>query len=120
VATEPLESAPVCFRVPTTEEGLRELNEAIQDFYFILLPEDRSWAVVCTKDDYYLVGGPLRFVLLALGTSIGEARADFVGFAESTRHQRMSSGLRDVAARYEGPGPSGFSGDSHRHRLLPP
>jgi hypothetical protein len=119
VATEPLVNTPVCYKVPTTEEGLRELNEAIRDFYFILLPVDRSWAVVCTKDDYYLAGGPLPFVLLALKTSIAQARADFVGFAESTRHPKMRSGLLDVATRYESTGPSGISGVSARQPLLP-
>ena len=120
VATEPLENTPVCYKVPTTEDGLRELNEAIRDFYFILLPEDRSWAVVCTKDDYYLVGGPLPFVLLALKTPIAQARADFLGFAENTRHPKMRSGLIGVATRYEGTGPSGLSGASFRQSLLPP
>jgi hypothetical protein len=120
VATEPLENTPVCYKVPTTEEGLRELNEAIRDFSFILLPEDRSWAVVCTKDDYYLVGGPLPFVLLALKTSIAQARVDFLGFAENTRHPKMRSGLLGVATRYEGTGPSGIYGLFSRHPLLPP
>ena len=119
VASEPLENTPVCYKVPTTEEGLRELNGAIRDFYFVLLPEDRSWAIVCTKDDYYLVGGPVPFVLLALKTPIAQARRDFVGFAENTRHPQMRTGLLDVATRYEGTGPSGLSCTSSRQPLLP-
>ena len=120
VATEPPENTPVSYRVPTTEEGLRELNESIRNFQFILLPEDKSCAVLCTKDDYYLVGGPVPFVLLALKMSIAQARIDFVKFAENTRHVQMRRGLLDVAARYEGTGPTGISGASSRQPLLPP
>jgi len=90
VATEALENTPVCYKVPTTEEGLHELNEAIRDFSFILLPEDKSCAVLCTKDDYYLVGGPLAFVHFALRTSIAQARADFMPSAPgSPRYLRL-------------------------------
>jgi len=32
-ATEPLENTPLCYRVPTSEEGLREFNEAVRDFF---------------------------------------------------------------------------------------
>ncbi len=120
VATEPLENTPVCYRVPTTEQSLRELNESIRDFQFILLPEDKSCSVLCTKDDYYLVGGPLPFILLALKISVSQARVDFVRFAENTRHAKMRSGLLEVAARYENTGPSGISGASSRQILLPP
>ena len=120
VATEPLENTPVCYRVPTTEEGLRELNEAIRNFFFILIPEDRSCAVLCTKDDYYLVGGPLPLVVLALSISITEARADFIAFAENSPHPTMRKGLLDIAERYERTGPLGLSGASTRQSLLPP
>jgi len=120
VATESLENTPVCYRVPTTEAGLLELNESIRNFQFILLPEDKSCAVLCTKDDYYLMGGPLPFTLLALKIPIAQARVDFVRFAENTRHSQMRRGLLDVAARYEGTGPSGISGASSRQLLLPP
>src|SRR5882762_3236302 len=64
VATEPLDNTPLCYKVPTTEEGLREFNEAVWAFCFILIPEDRSCAVLCTKDDCYLVGGPSAFVVM--------------------------------------------------------
>jgi hypothetical protein len=119
VATEPLENTPVCYKVPTTEDGLRELNEAIRDFSFILFPEDRSCAVLCTKDDYYLVGGPLPFALLALRPSIAQARIDFVRFAENSPHPAMREGLLEIATRYERTGPSGISGASSRQGLLP-
>ena len=32
VATEAVENTPFCYRVPTTEEGLRELNASIRNF----------------------------------------------------------------------------------------
>jgi len=120
VATEAVENTPFCYRVPTTEEGLRELNASIRNFQFILLPEDKSCAVFCTKDDYYLLGGPLPFILLALKIPIAQARVDFLKFAENTRHAKMRRGLLDVAARYEGTGPSGISGAASRQSLLPP
>jgi hypothetical protein len=62
VATEPLENTPVCYRLATTEPALQDFNTAAWAFFFILIPEDRSWAVLCTKNDYYLVAGPVALV----------------------------------------------------------
>jgi len=101
VATEPLQNTPLCYKLPTTEAGLREFNQAAWAFFFILIPEDRSCAVLCTKNDYYLVGGPATFVSMALNAGIVEARAAFAAFAEKHPHPTMRAILRDVAARYE-------------------
>jgi hypothetical protein len=100
VATEPLENTPLCYRLSTSKDALREFNRAAGAFYFMLIPEDRSCAVLCTKDDYYLVGGPAMFVATALESDIEEARRKFAEFAERNPHPGMREGLRGVATRY--------------------
>ena|ERR1035438_2702525 len=116
VATEPLANTPLCYKVPTTEEGLREFNQATWAFFFILFPEDRSCAVLCTKNDYYLVGGPAAFVTIALGAGILEARAKFAAFAANSPHPTMRDILGGIAARYDLIEPE----DTTRVSLLPP
>jgi hypothetical protein len=99
--TERTENICTCYKLPTTLEGFGQLNEALRDFSFILMPEDRSCAVLCTKDDYYLVGGPLPFVILGLNVSISEARDAFLALAERNPHPGMKRGLLGTAARYD-------------------
>ena len=101
VATEPLVNTPLCYKVPTTEAGLREFNQATWAFFFILLPEDRSCAVLCTKNDYYLVGGSQAFVTLALDADIPTARANFAAFAANSPHPTMREILCGIAERHE-------------------
>jgi len=109
VATEPLGDTPICYKVPTTEEGLREFSQAAWAFCFILLPEDRSCAVLCTKDDYFLVGGPSNFVTMAIGTGLAEAHAKFAAFAASNPHSKMREGHCRTSSRYQGIEPEGPS-----------
>ena len=100
VATEPLDNTPLYFKLPTTEAGLREFNQAAWAYFFALVPEDGSCAVLCTKNDYYLIAGPQDFVAAAIEGSIAEARASFAAFAENAMHPTMKEILRDVSTRY--------------------
>lgn len=100
VATELLDNTPLCYNVPTTDEGLREFNQAVWAFFFILIPDNRTCAVLCTKNDYYLVGGSAAFVTMAVGGDIVEARAKFAAFAAKHPHPTMKEILLDVATRY--------------------
>lgn len=101
VATEPLTNTPLCYKVRTTKEGLAEFNSVVWAFQFILIPEDRSCAVLCTKDNYYLVGGSLAFVRTAVGGDIAKARAGFLAFTERETIPLLREGLRGIAKRYE-------------------
>jgi len=80
-ATEPLENTILCYRVPTTQEGFLEFSYETTALNYVLLPEDRSFAVLCTSEDYYIVAGPRDFVTKAVGSSIETAREKFLQFA---------------------------------------
>jgi hypothetical protein len=118
--TEPVGDFPSCYRVATTEQALLEFSETTWMFFFMLISADRSCAVLCTKNDYYLVGGSLPFVTAASG-NIAEAVAAFASFAESRPLPVMKSLLCEVSSRY-GPPMAGWNPDPSRKPilLLPP
>lgn len=101
VATEPLLPEELCYRVPTTQEGLLEFSHEATALNYVLLPEDRSFSVLCTSEDYYLVAGSREFVTKAIGASIDSGREAFLKFAddqlwpEATRRRLIA-----VAERY--------------------
>jgi len=76
--------------------------ECVALSFFVLMPETRSFGVLCTPDDYYIVAGPHSFVRIALGSDIEEARKSFVdfgsneGWPDATRKHFLS-----VASIYE-------------------
>ncbi|SRR5258708_4662943 len=82
VATEPLENSILCYRVPTTQEAFLEFSRETTALNYVLLPEDRFFAVLCTSEDYYIVAGPHDFVTKAVGSSIDTARKMFMRFAD--------------------------------------
>lgn len=102
VATEPLENSILCYRVATTQEDFLEFSHETTALNYALLPEDRSFAVLCTSEDYYIVAGPRDFVTKAVGTGIDTARKVFLKFAddqlwpESERKRLIA-----VAKKYE-------------------
>lgn len=84
VVLEPLVAVPSVVRVPPTLESLRAFNRDYGHFAFALVPPDVSWIVLCTTDDYVLVGGTEAFVVQALGEDIQESLARFSLFATDT------------------------------------
>src|SRR5438034_10996889 len=82
VATERLENSILFYRVLTTLDGLLEFSHETTALNFVLLPDDRSFAVLCTSEDYYIVAGPRNFVAKAVGTTIDTARKMFLRFAD--------------------------------------
>ena len=101
-ATETLENSILCYRIQISKKGLLEFSRETTALNYVLLPEDRGFAVLCTSEDYYIVGGPREFVTKAVGTSIDEARQMFLKFAddqfwpESERKRLIA-----VAQKYE-------------------
>jgi hypothetical protein len=77
IATEPLANFPNCLVVTTSNEGLLEFSRDCAHFNFVLLPGDRSAAVLCTVYDYFIVAGPSSFVSRAVGGDIAAAQARF-------------------------------------------
>lgn len=102
VATEPLLPAEMCYRVPMTQEGLLDFSWKCTGLNYVLLPEDRSFAVLCASDSYFIVAGPSDFVTKAVGSSIPTARKMFLRFADDPLQQEPErSHLVEVAKRYE-------------------
>lgn len=81
VATEPLENTILCYKVRAAKEGFLEFSHETTALNYVLLPEDRSFAVLCTSEDYYIVAGPRDFVTKAVGSSIETVREKFMQFA---------------------------------------
>jgi hypothetical protein len=98
VATEPLENFPLCFRVLTTTEGLLEFSYDCGDFSFVLVPENRSFAILCTDAGYFIVGGRREFATQAIGGDLNTARAEFYDFASDDFWEGW---MLTIARKYE-------------------
>lgn len=80
VATEWLDPAPVCYRLPVSEEGLRAFNQECGLFRYLLTDQGRTWAISC--DVWFnLFAGPPELLTQMLGKSIEEARSEFEKYA---------------------------------------
>jgi hypothetical protein len=108
VATEGLDNTVLYYRVPATTKGLLSFREETGHFYFLLIPKNLSFAVLCTGSDrdYYIVAGAKEFVENALGKSIKAARKKFLNIAnDAAKNPRLPENWRlsllDTAKRYE-------------------
>jgi hypothetical protein len=79
VAREPVDPLPVCFSLSITEGDFRNFNAECGSHWYLLTPEDRSWAISC-NDLYILFGGKQELVEAMLGKSIEQVRQDFLDF----------------------------------------
>lgn len=101
VATEPLENSILCYRVPTTLEAFIEFSRETSALNYVLISEDRFFAVLCTSEDYYIVAGPRNFVAKAVCSSLDTARKMFMRFADDrTWPPSERRRLVGVAERY--------------------
>ena len=67
--------------VDATAEGLLLFSRECAHFNYALLPENYSFAVVCTTREYFLVAGSKEFVETATGKRVVQALSDFEAFA---------------------------------------
>jgi hypothetical protein len=98
VATEPMDDDPHAYSVPATRDGLIDFSRTTAGLNFILIPQDLSFAVLCTSEDYNLYAGSRDFVELALGTDVDSARAQF---REIAADEWWQGRLLQVSERYE-------------------
>ena len=85
VATEPLNEDDPCFiAVRTSAEGLLEFSDLTSHFNYVLIPDDATFAVLCTTDDFFVICGEKKFVNCAVGGDIGKAREEFDHFASGS------------------------------------
>lgn len=102
IATEPLENTVLCYRVPTTQEAFLEFSRECFSLNYILIPEDKSFAVLCTSEDYYIVAGSQSFVTRAIGSSMITARKMFLRVVNDiTLSETERERLLAIAKRYE-------------------
>ena len=88
--------------VDATAAGLFLFSEECAHFNFVLLPEDHSFAVVCTTYDFFLVAGSKRFVETATGKGVAAARSDFDVFASDDSWEEPDRlRLVEISRRYE-------------------
>jgi len=82
-------------------DGLRHFNLKCGHFNYAICPNDWSFLIVCTTNDYYLLAGKQEFVESALGTSISEGRKEFDEFASQDDWLESEKLVfREIAARY--------------------
>ena len=83
-------------------EGFRHFNLKCGHFNYAICPNDCSFLIVCTTDDYYLLAGKQEFVESVLAKSIIEARIEFDEFAMDDEWlEPTKSMFCEVAARYK-------------------
>jgi hypothetical protein len=98
LATEPSGSQPRCYEVAASEEGLLSFSHECAGLNFILIPPDFAFALLFTSEDYNVYAGSKRFLEMALGKSLPEARAAFLRYADDPWWEDR---LLEVHKRYE-------------------
>lgn len=98
IATEPMGNYPRCYLVPPTKEGLIDFSKECAGLNFVLIPENLSFAILCTSENYNIFAGPSDFVEKAVGTDIATAR---IKFREVASDEWWEGRLLKVARKYE-------------------
>ena len=99
--TEEVYNVDSCFVVPCEAEALEEINHRLSLFPFVLFSEDLSWCVVCSKEDYYLIAGPVGFVEAAAGRSVAGAQEAYRRSAADWALGKQRQFHLSLAERYE-------------------
>lgn len=97
LATEPLENNPICYSVDVSKEGLLAFSDECGLFNFALIPSDRSFAILCTVYDYFLIAGSANFVRSAVSGDIEYAWREF---EELSLDPCWEGRLAKIAMRY--------------------
>jgi hypothetical protein len=88
--------------IPATENGLRAHNAAHRIDNLVFAPRDRSFAIICHIDYFWLVVGKKDVVEAVLGRSIDEARREFVEYArEGSWKDFDRQVLLEIASLYD-------------------
>ena len=93
--TEPLPSG---FEVVISADDLRAFNAECGIFRFLISSPDRSWAISC-NEWFNLFAGPRALIERMLGSSLEQARADFLNYA-TVVEQGTEGCLAEVARHY--------------------
>jgi hypothetical protein len=96
LVVDDLLGGPMAYSVPVSEEGLLSFNREFSGLNSLLVPENESFAILCSVADYYLVAGQSGFVAAAVGGDIADARETFWRFASDPA---WPDGVRDSLMR---------------------
>jgi hypothetical protein len=100
----PFGESPSCYQIRATVEDLTSISSLWWYSQIVLIPESRSWVIVCSDMDYLAIAGPRKFVERCVGTSVEKARADYEQEMEESIRSRGGQEyvqLRlDIAHRY--------------------
>lgn len=90
------------YRVPMTETGILDFAWESGGINYLLIPENKAFAVLKTTEDYSLFAGTIDFVTKAIGSSISTARDMFLRFASDSLWKESERNLLlDVAKKYK-------------------
>lgn len=81
VSTEPLKGMETHWQVTAEVEDLIDFNRKTRMFNFALVPQDGTFLVLCTVDDYFIFAGPGEFVRKACDGDLAAARKAFREYA---------------------------------------
>jgi len=99
VASNPPGHMATTYVVAVDEADFEELNHELGIFRFLLMDENRSWAISCTEW-YNLFAGEAEFVESLLGKPIDLARREFSEFASLMAQGNAAEPLMRVAKHY--------------------
>ncbi|MDY6784118.1 MAG: hypothetical protein SW833_16485 [Cyanobacteriota bacterium] len=77
---EDLKNFPPVSTIPTTAEGIAELNWEFSHFWLALFAGEPDWVIIGTKSNYFIVAGSPDFVRDFLGCEINDAFSEFYEF----------------------------------------
>jgi hypothetical protein len=87
--------------LPVSADGLASFNWELGLMYCALFSPALDWLILCTKDDHYVVAGPLEFVEAILDKPVGQALREFGEFASDPAWSPAERDfLQGVAERY--------------------
>ncbi len=87
--------------VAVSKDGLLLFSRQYGLYNYAMIADDFTFAIICTTDDYFLLAGPRRFVEIAVGKDVLEARAEFEAFAKDDSWSDSDrSWLTEISRRY--------------------
>ena len=90
------------YKFLTTKKGILEISYECRPNHYLLMPEDRRFAILCPFGLYSLVAGSKEFVEMAVGSTIETAREMFWEFAADTSWQESDRlFLTQLARKYQ-------------------
>lgn len=81
IVSDEVTQGTLVYRIPVEGEGLIGFSKECFGLNALLVPDDESFAILCTTEDHYVVAGPRSFVATAVGDDISAARDTFFSFA---------------------------------------